>query len=264
MKPKLVVIVVVLLLLAMVPALAMAQNRAKPEKVISFQIDRRQPVAPQIQAALGAPLVSKGQAATPRDIPVPAAPSGAPAALGIQPNAVYGLLKEGFEGPWPNGNWQVWDFTGFGTYVCWGTTKYDQRYGLYSAWPAAACDYGLDPSYYPYYVDYMDTWMDYPMDMQGVRRARLQFHWKNDSEYGYDYFLMCASHEGFIFYCDAHTGSTNDKWRFAKLDLKNFQGQNFLDDPGFLFTWGFVSDSSVSYGYEGAYVDAINLRAWGP
>ncbi|MCA9867394.1 MAG: hypothetical protein KIS95_05490 [Anaerolineae bacterium] len=257
MKPKLVVLVVVLLLLAMVPALAMAQNRAKPEKVISFTIDRRQPVGPQVQAALGAPI-----GAPKADAPAAAPRANAPAALGIQPNAVYGLLKEGFEGPWPDGNWIVWDFSGID--VCWGTTNYMQRYGLYSAWPAAGCYWGYDPGYFPYYVDNMDTWMDYPMDLQGARRARLQFHWKNDSEYGYDYFLMCASHEGYYFYCDAHTGSTNNKWRFTKIDLKNFQGQNFLDDPGFVFSWGFYSDYIVSYGYEGAYVDAIRLRAWGP
>ena len=91
MKPKLVVLVVVMLLLAMVPALAMAQNRAKPEKVISMQIDRRQPVMPQIRAALGAPIgAPKAEA--------PAAPRrGGPAALGIQPNAVFGLLKEGLK-----------------------------------------------------------------------------------------------------------------------------------------------------------------------
>ncbi|MBP6016836.1 MAG: hypothetical protein KA586_08960 [Candidatus Promineofilum sp.] len=254
MKPKLVVLVVVMLLLAMVPALAMAQNRAKPEKVISMQIDRRQPVMPQIRAALGAPIgAPKAEA--------PAAPRrGGPAALGIQPNAVFGLLKEGFEGPWPNGNWLVWDFSF--TDVCWGTTDYDQRYGQYSAWVAAGCPSGYDPSSYPYYVDNMETLMEYPMDLQGARRARLQFHWKNDSEYGYDFFLMCASHDQYLYYCDVHTGSTNGKWRFSKIDLKNFQGENFLNDPDFSFGYVFLSDFIFS-DYEGAYVDAIRLRAFG-
>ena len=84
MKGKLVLLVIVLLIVAMIPALAMAKSQAKPEKTGSFVLDRTKPALPQT----GLPVKSGAPAA-----PVPAAPT----ALGIQPNAVLGLLNESME-----------------------------------------------------------------------------------------------------------------------------------------------------------------------
>ncbi|MCW5863286.1 MAG: hypothetical protein KIT52_09290 [Anaerolineae bacterium] len=256
MKPKFAVLLVVALLLAMVPALAMAKGQAKPEKIIHFTIDRTQPIQPQIQAALGvnAPAPKPGA-------PAAAAPRQLPAALGVRPNAVQGLLNESFENPWPDGNWIVWDFSFYD--LCWGTTDYVHRRGHMSAWPAAGCADGYDPSGYPYYQDDMETWMDYPMDLSNATKASVRFQFRNDTEFGWDYFIWCASHDGIWFDCDAHTGSTNGTWRLVKINLANFYGENYLGDSDFLFTWGFLSDSSFS-GYGGAYVDAIRIRATGP
>ncbi len=256
MKPKLVVLVVVLLLLAMVPALAMAKSEAKPSKIIHFTVDRRQPIQPQIQAALGvnAPAPKAGA-------PAAAAPRQLPAALGIRPNAVQGLLNEGFENPWPNGNWLVWDFSG--SDYCWGTTDYVHKRGQMSAWPAAGCANGYDPGTWPGYVNDMDTWMDYPMDLSNATKASARFQFRNDSEFFFDYFLWCASHDGVNFDCNAHTGSTNGTWRLVNINLRNFYGENYLGDPDFVFIWGFYSDFSFS-DYGGAYVDAIRIRATGP
>ena len=256
MKPKLVVVVIVLLLLAMVPALAMAKGQAKPSKVIHFTLDRSQPIQPQIQAALGANAPASKPCA-----PAAAAPRPTSIALGIRPNAVQGLVNEGFEGLWPTGNWIVWDFSG--NDYCWGTTDYVHKRGQMSAWPAAGCANGYDPSTYPYYVDYMDTWMDYPMDLSNATNGYARFQFRNDSEFSYDFFLWCASHDGLTFDCNAHTGSTNGTWRYVNINLRNFYGENYMGDADFLFTWGFYSDSSI-FDYQGAYVDAIRIRATGP
>jgi len=256
MKPKLVVLVVVLLLLAMVPALAMAKSEAKPSKAIHFTLDRSQPIQPQIQAALGANAPAPKPGA-----PAAAAPRPTSVALGIRPNAVQGLVNEGFEGLWPSGNWIVWDFSGLD--LCWGTTDYVHKRGHYSAWPAAGCANGYDPSTYPYYVDNMETWMDYPMDLSNATNGYVRFQFRNDSEFFYDYFVWCASHDGMNLDCNAHTGSTNGTWRLVNINLRNFYGENYMGDQDFLFTWGFISDSSFS-DFGGAYVDAIRIRATGP
>lgn len=252
MKPRLIILVVVLLLVAMIPALVMAQSQAKPGQIVSFTIDRRLPAGPQIQAALGASIGAPKAAA-------PAAASRQlPAALGIQPNAVQGLLNESFEGPWPTDpNWLLWDFS-FSGYT-WGATDYVRKRGQQSAWVAGT---GGDPYAYPYYVDGMDSWMDYPMDLSAANKGNARFQYRNDSEFGYDYFVWCGSHDGFFFDCQGHTGSTNGKWRLVKINLANFEGENYLGDSGFVFTWGFISDGSIVD--EGSYVDAVRIRATGP
>lgn len=249
MKGKLVLLVVVLLIVAMIPALAMAKSQAKPEKIGSYVLDRSKPVLPQI----GLPLKPGA----------PAAPvSNAPAALGIQPRAVQALVNESFEGVWPNGNWAVYDFGAAGAQ--WGAEPFQPRRGQYAAWVAGDGVNAQDPTVSALYLDGMDTWMDYPLDLSNATKGTVRFQYKNDAEFGYDFFSWCVSADGGgNFYCQYHTGSTNNTWRLVVINLNNVPGYgSMLGESDVIVTWGFTSD--MSYVARGAIVDVVHIRATGP
>ena len=251
MKAKMVVLVVVLLLVAMIPALAMAQSQAKPQQTIQVRIDARQPLGPQLDAQLG--VSSRG----PRSVHAVTMPSSrGPAAQPPQPNAVYGLLNDGFENG--TGNWSFGEY-GFSA-VGWDATDYMSKRGQYSLYSAG---YLNDPYVNPYYDYDMESWAYTNMDLQGARRVQVRFQFKNDSELGYDYFLWCASADGLWYDCDGHTGSTNNKWRLVQMDSRNNAIlASTLDSPFASFAFIFVSD--FIFTDTGAFVDALRIRAWGP
>ena len=247
MKPKLVVLVIVLLLLAMVPALAMAKGQAKPEKMGTVTLDIRQPIGPQLDAQLGvgprgprsATMVVQGGARS-----------------GVRPNAVYGLLNEGFENGLGN-----WGFIEFGaSSVGWDATDYMSKRGQYSLYSAA---YNNDPYVYPYYDNDMFSWAWTDMDLQGARRVQIRFQFMSDTEYNFDGFYWCGSADGFFYTCNYHTGSTNNKWRLVQIDSRNNPiGQVMLDSP--FASFAFVFESDGSFVDRGTFVDAMRIRAWGP
>lgn len=249
MKARLLALLIGLLLLAMIPALVMAQGQARPDRTFQFRMNAANPRPPQLAA------------------PKPGAPAAAarptvPVRTFIQPNAIYGLLNEGFENPWPSANWYVDEFSTYHD-LCWGVTDYMRYKGHISAWPAAGCADGYDPSSYSYYADYMWTEMIYPMDLTGARAASVRFQYKSDLEFGYDVFYWCASPDyGVNWYCQGQTGSTR-RWRQVNVNLADVPGYgNMLDSSGFAFMWGFSSDYSVTD--LGTYVDAIKIKAVGP
>jgi len=253
MKPRVIVIMVVVLLLALIPALAAAKSTAAPQKVGTMVIQRGQPLAPLPSAVKSAQPAGKLA-------PTGVLPASAPQKLGIQPRAIYGLVKEGFENGFPTGEWLVWDFSGVG--ACWGADDYKPKRYFMSGWVAKDCVNGVDPEYYYYYND-MSTWMDYPIDLQGATKATVRFQYWNKSEYGFDYFVWCASPDNFNFYCSTHTGSTNDRWRVGTMNLANVPGYgSMLGLPGVIVTWGFVSDFSIVD--EGTFVDQIQITVKGP
>jgi hypothetical protein len=246
MKPKLIVLVVVLLLVAMVPALVMAQSQAKPQQTARVTLDIRQPLGPQLDAQLG--VSARG----PRSISAVVAP----ASRGPQPQAVYGLLNDGFE----NGT-AAWSFAEYGfSPVGWDPTTLESKRGDYSFYSAA---YNNDEFANPFYDNDMESWAWTDMDLQGARRVQVRFQFKNDSEFGYDYFLWCASADGFFYDCEAHTGSTNGKWRLVNMDSRNNAIlANTLDSPFASFAFIFYTDGSIVD--RGAFVDMLRIRAWGP
>jgi len=251
MKTKQFVLLVVVLLLAMIPAVAMAKSQAKPEQSVSVVIDRRQPLGPQLDAQLG--VSSRG----PRSVnAVVVSPSRGPVAQGPQPNAVYGLVNEGFEGSVPG--WYFYE--GGLSSVGWDTTTLLRKRGLRSLYSAG---YNNDEFSNPFYEDDMESWAYTYMDLQGARRLNIRFQFQNDSELGYDYFLWCGSADSFNYYCDGHTGSTNGKWRLVQMDSRNNATlASMLDSPYASFAYIFVSDySNVD---RGAFVDVVRIRAWGP
>jgi hypothetical protein len=251
MKAKLIVLVVVLLLIAMVPALVMAGSGAKPEKAASVGIDIRKPLGPQLDAQLG--VSARG----PRSVNAVVVPSSrGPEAQPPQPNAVYGLLNDGFE----NGT-AAWNFAenGFSP-VGWDPTMLESKRGDYSFYAAA---YNNDEYTNPFYDNDMESWAYTDMDLQDARRVQVRFQFKNDSEFGYDYFLWCASADGFFYDCEGHTGSTNGKWRLVTMDSRNNAIlASTLDSPAASFAFIFYTDGSIVD--RGAFVDVLRIRAWGP
>lgn len=249
MKPKFVVVLVVLLLVAMIPALVMAAGQAKPQSTGRVTIDVRQPIGPQLDAQLG--VGAKGPRSA-RMVNL-SAPRGGSAP---QPNAVYGLLNEGFE----NGtaNWGFFEF-GFSP-VGWDVTDYLAKRGQYSLYSAG---YNNDPYFNPFYDNDMESWAYTDMDLQGAKRVQIRFQHRTDTEVGYDAFLYCGSADGFFYDCEFFTGSTNGKWRLVTLDSKNNPiYANMLNEPFASFAFIFYSDFSVVD--TGTFVDALRIRAWGP
>jgi len=248
MKPRLLILLAVVLLLAMLPALVMAQGQ-RGNRTGQFVMNAANPRPPQLAAAKpGAPAASARPAAPIRTV--------------IRPNAVYGLLNEGFENPWPTVAWYVYEVSPYHD-LCWGADDHMPYKGHMSAWIAAGCGDGYDPDVYPFYADDMWTEMVYPMDLSGVRSASVRFQYNSDVEFGYDFFYWCASPDyGSNWYCNFQTGDTR-RWRQVNVDLANVPGYgSMLGAPGFGFMWGFYSDGSVTY--EGTYVDAIKIKAVGP
>ena len=251
MKAKMVVLVVVLLLVAMVPALVMAGGQAKPEKTASVRIDIRQPLGPQLDAQLG--VSSRG----PRAVNAVVAPSSrGPAAQPPQPNAVYGLLNEGFENGVSN-----WGFAEYGfSSVGWDVTDYMAKRGQYSLYSAG---YFNDPYVNPFYDNDMFSWAWTDMDLQGARRVQIRFQHRTDTEFFWDTFYYCVSSDGFFYDCGYFTGSTNGKWRLVTLDSNtNPVVASILDSPFASFAFVFESDFSIVD--TGTFVDVLRIRAWGP
>ena len=248
MKPKLLVLVIVLLLVALVPALAMAQSQAKPQGTGKVILDLSKPIGPQLDAQLGPS--AKG----PRVL-APGANAPRPSAQGIQPNAVYGLLNDSFEG-----SLAAWDFFELLNPVGWDSTTYKAKRGIRSLYSAG---YNNDPFLNPYYDNWMLSGAFPAMDLQGARRVQARFQYMNDTEFGYDFFLWCVSPNNVTLYCDYHTGSTNNTWRLVKVDSRtNPYLADALDEPQVYFGFLFFSDGSIVD--RGTFVDVAHIRAWGP
>ena len=252
MKPKTVVLVVVLLLVAMIPALAMAKGQAKPQQIGTVTIDIRQPLGPQLDAQLG--VSSRGPRAV--NAPPQLVRRGANGPL---PQAVYALLNDGFEAPWPND--PNWLFAEAGlSPVGWDATAYKAKRGNQSLYSAG---YFNDPFVNPFYDNDMESYAFYLMDLQGARRVQARFQYMSDTEFGFDAFFWCSSDDGFNFLCQYHTGSTNNTWRLVQLDSKTSPiMSDLLNEPFAYFGFIFLSDFSIVD--TGTFVDAMRIRAWGP
>ncbi len=251
MKPKVVVLVAMLFVMAMIPALVMAKNQAKPEATGRVVIDIRQPIGPQLDAQLG--VSSRGPRSA-RMVTKPMSLRGS----GIQPNSVYGQTTDNFEPPmWPSS--AEWLFAEWGaSFVGWDSSDYEARGGDYSLYSSGW------PFNDPYYDNDMLSLAFRPMDLQGARRLRVRFYHMSDTEFGYDSFYWCGSADGFFFNCEYFTGSTNGKWRQVKLDTNrgDWALDGMLDSPFAMF--GFIFESDISIVDRGTFVDQFHMRAWGP
>ena len=189
-------------------------------------------------------------------------PQSEAAKLGLAPAAPDSILlsyKEGFEGVWPNGGWIVDDLNGAtGGNVCWDDDDYLHKKGYWSAWAANGCANGLDPQYY-YYPNDMASWTDYLFNTVGAKSGNVKFNYWNNSEYGYDYFYWCASVDYSNWYCKYHTGSTNNKWKTGKINLKKIPGFGSMLGYSTVYVgFGFSSDYVVVS--DGAFIDEVSFK----
>jgi len=164
------------------------------------------------------------------------------------------LLYEGFEGAFP-GNWILEDFGDDGYDRTWGDTDYWSQWGYWSAWPAAGGDDALDP-WYDWYSDDLDSWMEYgPFDFSDMSDVFVSFGLWYDTEPTYDWVYFCASIDFVNYNCDYWSGYS-DGWTDQAYWLTSYAGYSEV-----WLAWVFQSDSSVSSGYEGPFVDEIYV--WG-
>lgn len=173
------------------------------------------------------------------------------------------VVKEGWEGVWPNTNWYTWDWNGnTGGEVCWDDENWISHKGYWSAWAAGGCADGLDPNS-SYYVDNMDSWMEYYVDLgpNGAKSGNVTFKYWNDSEPGWDFLHWCASPDGWNYYCSSHSGTTDGKWKTGKINLKKVPGYGNMLNGNYLYVaFAFTSDSTVSgWPYDGAFIDTFKL-----
>ncbi len=249
-RSKWMVVILVLLLAAMVPVLVMAQGGERTGTVKLVRGERPQPVTDVARAA--APV------AAPKAV-LPRTPAQK---LGLAPAETHFRVREGFEATWPNGPWDTFDNNGAtGGDLCWDDENWIAFKGSWSAWAAGGCADGLDPNF-DYYVDYMDSWMTIgPFSTEPADAGHLTFRYWNNSEEGWDYFYWCASVDGWNWYCNYHTGTTNGRWKIGRLNLNNVPGYgSMLGYPDVWVAFIFQSDSIISYGYDGPFVDNVHLR----
>lgn len=257
---KRLVVIVVLLIIAIVPALALAQGSGQGERTGTIKMamgDHPRPVQDSSK--------SDAQLATGKAVPGAGGqvlPQSEAAKMGLAPQAPDGVLlkvKEGYEGVWPAGSWFTFDNNGgTGGNVCWDDDDWIHKKGSWSAWAANGCADGLDPAVF-YYPNDMDSWMVYgPFSTSGAKSANLKFNYWNQSELGWDYLYWCASADGSSWYCFYHTGTTANKWKTGKINLKSVPGYgNMLGDPSVYIAFVFQSDGSVVD--DGAFVDEVLL-----
>lgn len=260
-RSRLLVVVVALLLITLVPVLASAQSMEKTGWVVIH--NRNAHTNPLAGAGIAKATAQLDTAKAVPGANVQVLPASESEKLGMPPAAPSALLlnyKETFEGVWPfSPQWVVYDLNGAtGGDVCWDDDDWIHKKGFWSAWVANGCADGLDPQYY-YYPNDMDTWTDYWFSTAGAKSGNVKFSYWNNSEYGYDYFYWCASVDYSNWYCKYHTGSTNNKWKTGKINLKKVPGfGSMLGYSDVYVSFGFFSDSSVVA--DGAFIDEVSFK----
>ncbi len=195
--------------------------------------------------------------AKPIEPPQPGAAYRPPDVNGVLSAQGWSILAyEGFEGIFPTGNWQLYDFSDDGYERYWDDTNYGYWVGSWSAWPAAGGTDALYPvSGTLWYTDNLDTWMEYgPVDLSSMYDAYVSFGLYYDTEPDYDPVYFCVSVDQVNYSCNQWSGYSS--WTDQAFWLTSYAGYSQV-----WFAWVFYSDSSVSTGYYGPYVDEIYI--WG-
>ncbi len=188
----------------------------------------------------------------------PDAPYQSPNLDGVLTTQGWSLeLDEGFEGTFP-GNWILSDFGNDGFDRTWGDTSYYFQYGSWSVWPAAGGIYTdtdvLDP-YTDWYSDNLNSWMEYKFDFSNMDDIFVNFGLWLDTEPEFDWLYFCVSVDFSNYSCDYWSGNTGG-WTDQAYWLTSYAGYSEV-----WIAWVFESDSSVSAGYEGPFVDEVQV--WG-
>lgn len=169
------------------------------------------------------------------------------------------LLYEDFEGSFPYAPWNCYASSGYAD-AYWDENAYRSSSG---GWSMFCADIGTDavtpPSEYPIN---MRSWAIYgPFDLSDVTAAQMDFFLWLEAETDYDYFHYGVSLDGSTFYTWDQTGTTGDAWEPRTLDLTSIYSLG--DVTGSPQVWvAFVFTSDGNIGYQGAFVDEIELWAW--
>jgi len=154
-------------------------------------------------------------------------------------------MFDDFEGAFPG----YWILEGSPT---WGVTDYRAASGNYSAWCAGSA---YSPTHG--YVNNMNAWMiDGPFDMTDAKNAELFFDYWVDTEADYDSLFVGVSTDGENFFGNSYSGDSGG-WVFDELiNLVEYAGVENL-----YVGVNFMSDN-INSGYEGAYVDNVELDGY--
>lgn len=171
----------------------------------------------------------------------------------LEPLAWSAELYEGFEGVFPDA-WILEDFgDDGGLYLdrTWGKTDWYSQWDFYLAWPAAGGIDALDP-WVDYYTDNLNSWMEYgPFDFSNMADVLVSFGLWYDTEPEYDKVYFCASID-FVNYNCAYWSGYSGGWTDQAYWLTSYAGY-----PQVWLAWVFISDESISLGYEGPFVDEV-------
>jgi len=251
-------LVLVIVLIVMVLGLTAVATQGTGENAITVRLVRGQPN--NLAPAFSKPLNLQPNPAKPAPAAAPALKVEGPAAYAPSPFPT--IVYENFEGVWPTGLWSTFDNNGsFGGDVCWDDENWIAYAGQWSGWPAGNCADGLDPNF-SFYPNDMESWATFgPFSLEDRRKANLTFQYWNESEFGFDFFLWCASPDNFTYYCKGRTGDSNG-WKPGELSLKKVPGYgSMLDDPD---VWiGFIFFSDFSIVDDGAFIDNVRLHVKG-
>jgi hypothetical protein len=189
---------------------------------------------------------------------------GARASLSPGPG-VLTVVCEPFEAIWPSAGWQTFDMGPISRY-CWASVPFQARFGSRSAWPAAGCPGGVDPSRSPY-PDNANSWMVYgPFSLADARAADVRFSAWYRMERGADFLFWGASVDGAVFSGFRTSGEstpatppTASGWRDVTLNLTEVPGLgNLTGRPAVWVAWAFTSDGSETD--RGPFVDDVLIQ----
>jgi len=225
------------------------------------------PFRPQVRLQLGAtpPNVPLGTSKSNRPVRIPDRTIQKPQSSASHPTTdIAGPLKaqgwnilnyEGFEGAFPSAGWSLTDRSNDGYDRYWKDTNYAAWTGNWSAWPAAGGANALNPSVTQWYTDNLYTWMEYgPVNLSGMYDAFASFEMYYDTEPNYDWVYFCISTDHVNYNCNSWSGYSF--WANHSYWLTYYAGYSQV-----WFAWVFYSDSSISTGYYGPYIDDIYI--WG-
>jgi streptogramin lyase len=167
------------------------------------------------------------------------------------------LLRERFEGTWPKAPWIR--FAGpDAPDAMWGKSLHRASAGQRSAWCVRTGDDApRDGEPAPQHTD---SWMVAgPFDLSEAASARLEFDLWLRTENFQDLFLWLASTDGETFSGRARSTDTSG-WEGVSVDLADFgSAGNLIGEQTVWIAFVYRSDHSV--GFEGAYVDEVELTA---
>lgn len=259
MKHRWLVIAWVVILVALVPAVALAQDSFRGEILGTNERVLGQPFTPSGGVKDITPFMPEQKTSV---LPATASQKLGLERMPVMPARILFSLKEEFEGAWPTGNWSTYDHNGgLGGNICWDDENYIAEHGNWSAWGAGGCADGLNPNF-DYYVDNIDSWAVYgPFSTVGAKKAAVKFWYWNDTEKNYDYLMWCASTNGVNYYCKNTSGSTNNRWKRTTFNLKSVPGYgSMLNDSSVWVAWIMTTDGNVSGApYDGSFIDGVAI-----